>query len=100
MEGRFLFIEEEPLRKIINEEVTNALANLLNSVRQKPKRIYTRFDVMEMFDISPATLDKMIGHGDLHAFKFGSRVFFDSEELDRDIQKFRCRKYERNKGGA
>jgi len=93
MEGKFLFVEEDLLRKIIGEEVTNALTQLLESVKQKPKRIYTRFDVMDMFGISAPTVDKMLLHGDLHAFKFGGKVFFDADELDKDIEKFRYHKF-------
>ena len=93
MEGTFLFVDEDLLRKIINEEVTNVLTQLLESVKSKQKRLYTRFDIMDMFDISPKTVDNLLKHGDLHAFKFGGKLFFDSEELDRDIENFRYHKF-------
>jgi excisionase family DNA binding protein len=99
MEGRFLFVEEALLRRIINEEVNKAL-NQVKGEAKKDKKMYSRFEVAEMFQVSVVTIDKMVKHGDLHAFKFGNSVMFDADELQKDIDNFRYHKYKHKEGGA
>lgn len=87
--GQFLFVNECQLRGIISEEVTKALSQ----VKDKPRRMYTRFEVRDMLNVTLGTLDNMVKRGDLQAIKLGRKVMFDADEVDEAIDKGRVRRY-------
>ena len=87
--GQFLFVNENQLRGIISEEVTKALSQ----VKDKPRRMYTRFEVRDMLNVTLGTLDNMVKRGDLQAIKLGRKVMFDADEVDEAIDKGRVRRY-------
>ena len=87
--GQFLFVNESQLRSIINEEVTKALTQ----VKDKPRRMYTRFEVRDILKVTLGTIDNMVKRGDLQAIKLGSKVMFDADEVDEAIDKGRVRRY-------
>ena len=87
--GQFLFVNECQLRGIISEEVSKALSQ----VKDKPRRMYTRFEVKDILKVSLATLDNMVKRGDLQPIKLGSKVMFDADEFDEAIEKGRVRRY-------
>lgn len=87
--GQFLFVSESQLRGIINEEVTKALTQ----VKDKPRRMYTRFEAKDILNVTLGTLDNMVKRGDIQAIHIGRKVMFDADELDEAIEKGRVRKY-------
>lgn len=87
--GQFLFVSESQLRGIISEEVTKALTQ----VKNKPRRMYTRFDVRDILNVTVGTIDNMVKRGELQAFKVGAKVMFDADEVDEAIEKGRVRRY-------
>lgn len=87
--GQFLFVSESQLRGIINEEVTKALSQ----VKDKPRRIYTRFEARGILNVTLGTLDNMVKRGDIQAIHIGRKVMFDANDLDEAIEKGRVRKY-------
>ena len=87
--GQFLFVSESQLRGIINEEVTKALTQ----VKDKPRRMYTRFEAKDILNVTLGTLDNMVKRGELQAIKLGHKVMFDADEVDEAIEKGRVRKY-------
>ncbi len=87
--GQFLFVSESQLRGIINEEVTKALSQ----VKDKPRRMYTRFEVRDILNVTLGTIDNMVKRGELQAIKLGHKVMFDADEVDEAIEKGRVRKY-------
>ena len=87
--GQFLFVNENQLRGIINEEVTKALTQ----VKDKPRRMYTRFDVRDILNVTLGTIDNMVKRGDLQPIKIGRKVMFDADEVDEAIDKGRVRRY-------
>ena len=87
--GQFLFVSENQLRGIISEEVTKALSQ----VKDKPRRMYTRFEVRDMLNVTLGTIDNMVKRGELQPIKLGRKVMFDADEVDEAIEKGRVRKY-------
>lgn len=87
--GQFLFVSENQLRGIISEEVTKALSQ----VRDKPRRMYTRFEVRDILNVTLGTIDNMVKRGELQPIKLGRKVMFDADEVDEAIEKGRVRKY-------
>ena len=81
--GQFLFVGESQLREIVNEEVEKALT----TVKNKPRRTYTRGEVKDMLHVSLATLDNMVKRGDIKAIHVGRRVLFDAISVDEAIEK-------------
>ncbi len=87
--GQFLFVSENQLRGIISEEVTKALSQ----VKDKPRRMYTRFEAKDILNVTLGTLDNMVKRGELQPIKLGRKVMFDADEFDEAIEKGRVRKY-------
>jgi excisionase family DNA binding protein len=87
--GQFLFVSENQLRGIISEEVTKALSQ----VKDKPRRMYTRFEVRDILNVTLGTIDNMVKRGELQPSKLGRKVMFDADEVDEAIEKGRVRKY-------
>jgi excisionase family DNA binding protein len=87
--GQFLFVSENQLRGIISEEVTKALSQ----VKDKPRRMYTRFEVRDILNVTLGTIDNMVKRGELQPIKLGRKVMFDADEVDEAIEKGRVRKY-------
>ncbi len=87
--GQFLFVSENQLRGIISDEVTKALTQ----VKDKPRRMYTRFEAKDILHITLTTLDNMVKRGDIQAIHIGRKVMFDADELDEAIEKGRVRRY-------
>jgi len=87
--GQFLFVSENQLRDIISEEVTKALSQ----VKDKPRRMYTRFEVRDILNVTLGTIDNMVKRGELQPIKLGRKVMFDADEVDEAIEKGRVRKY-------
>ena len=87
--GQFLFVSENQLRSLLDEVVSNALTK----VKEKPRRMYTRFEVRDILKVTLGTIDNMTKRGDLQAIKLGSKVMFDADEVDKAIEKGRVRKY-------
>jgi excisionase family DNA binding protein len=87
--GQFLFVNESQLRGIISEEVTKALSQ----VKDKPRRMYTRFEAKDILNVTLGTLDNMVKRGDIQAIHIGRKVMFDADELDEAIEKGRVRRY-------
>lgn len=90
--SQLLLIEEEKLRSIINEEVTNALAK----IKDRPKRRYTRKEASNILHVSMATLDAYIKRGDVVAYRIGHRVLIDANALDEAIEKGRVQRYKQH----
>lgn len=87
--GQFLFVSENQLRGIISEEVTK----VLSQVKDKPRRMYTRFEVRDILNVTLGTIDNMVKRGELQPIKLGRKVMFDADEVDEAIEKGRVRKY-------
>ncbi len=87
--GQFLFVSEEQLRRIIHEEVSKALSQ----VKDKPRRMYTRFELRDILNVTLGTIDNMVKRGDIQAIHIGRKVMFDADEFDEAIEKGRVRKY-------
>lgn len=87
--GQFLFVSENQLRGIISEEVTKALSQ----VKDKPRRMYTRFEVRDILNVTLGTIDNMVKRGELQPIKLGRKVMFDADEVDEAIEKGRVRRY-------
>lgn len=83
IEGQFLFVNEEQLRNIIREEVTNALTQ----VKEKPRRMYTRFEVRDIFNVTLGTIDNWANKGSIKKIHVGRKVFFDADEIDKLVKR-------------
>lgn len=53
------------------------------------EKLYTFEQVMEMFQISRATLNRHVAAGLMKPLKLGRRVYFSEEELNRVIERMK-----------
>ncbi|SEA64053.1 Right handed beta helix region [Arachidicoccus rhizosphaerae] len=75
----------EELRRIVREEIKNALKSQNQQQRNLPKGYLTRKSVAKLFSISLNTVDKYCDLGYLQAYEIGSRILFKESEIEKAL---------------
>lgn len=75
----------EELRRIVREEIQNALKSQNQQQRNLPKGYLTRKSVAKLFSISLNTVDKYCDLGYLQAYEIGSRILFKESEIEKAL---------------
>lgn len=83
LSGQFLFINESQLREIIHDEVAKALTE----VKERPRRMYNRFQARDIANVTVGTIDNWANLGYIKKIHLGRKVMFDADEFDKFIEK-------------
>jgi len=78
------------IRQMIREELSEALPK-----KEKELRKYTRKETAEALHVSLVTLDSYTTQGLIEGERFGSRILYSRENIEKALQKLEGRKWKR-----
>ena len=77
-----LLTDEATIRRIIQDEVQQALNSACGLVREQASGTYSRKETAKLLQCSLPTLHKMVSEGKLHPSRVNGRVIFRKMEVE------------------
>ncbi|MGE0562766.1 MAG: excisionase family DNA-binding protein [Flavobacteriales bacterium] len=83
----FISISEDELSKMISNSLKRELANLYIEDKVNSNELISRTEVSKLLKISLPTITEWVKNGKIPAYRIGSRVLFNKEEVLNSLTK-------------